>query len=143
MVRKACTSGGQFWEGRDDNLAGQTARPPVNPVEMALPDKQAVINKLLFNPDYVTAFRDIYGIDLNEASATSAGVLAVYDRMTRAIGEFEKTRVFSKFSSRFDYWLAGEYEMSKEESRGMKLFNGKAKCSLCHLSETQIAADGS
>ncbi|MGD8618018.1 MAG: methylamine utilization protein MauG, partial [Gammaproteobacteria bacterium] len=42
-----------------------------------------------------------------------------------------------------DYWLAGEYEMSKEESRGMKLFNGKAKCSLCHLSETQIAADGS
>jgi cytochrome c peroxidase len=135
--------GGQFWDGRDDNLAGQAARPPVNPVEMALPDKQAVINKLLFNPDYVTAFWDIYGIDLNEASATSAGVLAVYDRMTRAIGEFEKTRGFSEFSSRFDYWLAGEYEMSKEETRGMKLFNGKAKCNLCHLTEAQIAADGS
>jgi cytochrome c peroxidase len=135
--------GGQFWDGREDNLAGQAARPPVNPVEMALPDKQAVVNKLLLNADYVTAFWDIYGIDLNEASATHAGVLAVYDRMTRAIGEFEKTRVFSEFSSRFDYWLAGEYEMSKEEARGMKLFNGKAKCNLCHLSEAQIAADGS
>jgi cytochrome c peroxidase len=109
---------------------------------MALPDKEAVINKLLLDPDYIAAFRDVYGIDLDQASATHAGVLAVYDRMTRAIGEFEKTRVFSEFSSRFDYWLAGEYEMTRQEKRGMKLFNGKAKCALCHLSTIALAADG-
>ena len=89
---------------------------------MALPDKEAVISKLLLNPNYVTAFWDVYGIDLNEASATHAGVLAAFDRMARAIGEFEKSRVFSEFSSKFDYWLAGEYEMTKQEEKGMKLF---------------------
>ena len=134
--------GGQFWDGRDNNLAGQSSRPPVNPVEMALPDKEAVINKLLLNPDYITAFLNIYDIDLNEASTTHPGVLAVYDRMIRAIGEFEKTRTFSEFSSKFDYWLAGKYEMTRHEARGMKLFNGKAKCNLCHLSDAQVAADG-
>jgi cytochrome c peroxidase len=134
--------GGQFWDGRDDNLAGQASRPPVNPVEMALPNKEAVINKLLLNSDYIAAFWDVYGIDLNEAVTTHAGVLAAYDRMTRAIGEFEKTVTFSEFSSKFDYWLAGEYEMTKQEEKGMKLFNGKAKCVLCHLSEAQMAADG-
>jgi len=134
--------GGQFWDGRVDALAGQASGPPVNPVEMALPDKEAVISKLLLNPNYVTAFWDVYGIDLNEASATHAGVLAAFDRMARAIGEFEKSRVFSEFSSKFDYWLAGEYEMTKQEEKGMKLFNGKAKCVLCHLSNAEMAADG-
>ncbi len=134
--------GGQFWDGRDNNLAGQASRPPLNPVEMALPDKEAVINKLLLNPDYVTAFWNVYGIDLNEASTTHAGVLAVYDRMAQAIGEFEKTLAFSEFSSRFDYWLAGRYEMTSQEEKGMKLFNGKAKCNLCHLSNAHSAPDG-
>jgi cytochrome c peroxidase len=135
--------GGQFWDGRDASLAGQASRPPLNPAEMALPDEEAVINRLLLNPDYFTAFRNLYGLDLNEASTTHSGVLAAYDRMTRAIGEFEKSREFSEFSSRFDYWLAGKYEMTKQEARGMKLFNGKAKCNLCHLSDAQVAADGS
>jgi len=134
--------GGQFWDGRENHLAGQASGPPINPVEMALPDKESVMNRLLLNPDYMTAFWEVYGIDLNEASTTHAGVLAVYDRMARAIGEFEKTRTFSGFSSKFDYWLAGEYEMTKQEERGMKLFNGKAKCVLCHLSNAEVAADG-
>ena len=134
--------GGQFWDGRDDNLAGQASRPPTNPVEMALPDKEAVINKLLLNAGYVTAFWNLYGIDLNEAGTTHAGVLAAYDRMSQAIGEFEKTLAFSEFSSRFDYWLAGEYEMTRQEEKGMKLFNGKAKCNLCHLSNAGNAPDG-
>ncbi|HYQ73068.1 MAG TPA: cytochrome c peroxidase, partial [Gammaproteobacteria bacterium] len=134
--------GGQFWDGRDNSLADQASRPPINPVEMALPDKEAVVGKLLLNPDYHAAFWDVYGIDLNEASTTHAGVLAVYDRMARAIGEFEKTRAFSEFSSKFDYWLAGMYVMTREEEKGMKLFNGKAKCNLCHLSDAHVAADG-
>jgi cytochrome c peroxidase len=134
--------GGQFWDGRDLNLAGQAARPPLNPVEMALPDKEAVVARLAANPDYPGAFQDVYGIDLNEANATHAGVLAAYDRMTQAIGAFEKTSTFAPFSSKFDYWLVGRYRMTRAERQGMKLFNGKAKCSGCHLSEPQLAADG-
>jgi len=134
--------GGQFWDGRDNSLANQASRPPLNPVEMALPDKAAVINALVLNADYVTEFMDVYGLDLIEASTTHAGVLAAYDRMAQAIGEFEKSLAFSEFSSKFDYWLAGEYQMTRQEEKGMKLFNGKAKCNLCHLSNTQQAADG-
>lgn len=134
--------GGQFWDGRDDNLAGQASRPPTNPVEMALGNKSEVVNKLLLKSEYQNDFFEVYDIDLKAASTTHAGVLATYDRMAQAIGEFEKTQTFSKFSSKFDYWLAGEYEMTKQEERGMKLFNNKAKCNLCHLSDVQMAADG-
>src|SRR6185312_1299981 len=35
--------GGLFWDGRASSLSEQAAAPFVNPREMALPDKQAVI----------------------------------------------------------------------------------------------------
>jgi len=134
--------GGQFWDGRENHLAGQASGPPLNPVEMALPDKAAAIDKLRVDQDYVTAFNDVFNLDLDDASRSPAGVLAAYDRMARAIGEFEKTRRFAEFSSKFDYWLAGEYQMTRQEAKGFKLFTGKAKCNLCHLSDAQVAPDG-
>ena len=38
--------GGQFWDGREMSLAGQAAGPFRNPVEMAMPDKKAVVAAL-------------------------------------------------------------------------------------------------
>ncbi len=158
--------GGQFWNGRANTLAEQAAGPFLNPVEMAMPDKWSVVDRLrtsLF-PDYQRMFMDVFNIDLSaideyegddstsedEGDDSSAedesdfppGVLEAYDRMAKAIGEFEKTELFTKFNSKFDYYLAGSAILTEQEEEGLKLFNEEGKCVLCHLSEPTPAPDG-
>ena len=140
--------GGQFWNGRANTLAEQAAGPPLNPVEMAMPDKWSVVARLQENPAYIAAFSAVYGLDLeaiapyDPTQPTPPGVLEVYDRMAKAIGEFEKTELFTPFDSKFDYFLAGRVTLTKQEEKGLKLFNQQGKCNLCHLSAGTIAPDG-
>jgi cytochrome c peroxidase len=149
--------GGQFWNGRANTLAAQAAGPFLNPVEMTMPDKWSVVDQLRASasPNYQAMFSDVYDVDLSaiapytgdyespvEEAKFPPGILEVYDRMAKAIGEFEKTEQFTKFDSKFDYYLAGEAELTKSEKKGLKLFNGKGKCNLCHLSEPTLAPDG-
>ncbi len=148
--------GGQFWNGRANTLAEQAGGPFLNPVEMAMPDKWAVIDRLKHSAenDYVVMFQEVFGLDLSAIQDYNwsagpvpdnmfpPGVMEAYDRTTIAIGEFEKTPVFTKFDSKFDYFLAGMVALTPEEEKGMKLFNGKAKCHLCHLSAPTLSPDG-
>ena len=133
--------GGQFWNGRASTLKDQAGGPFLNPLEMAMPSKSAVINRLKENPAYRSAFERIYGFNIGSAS-DAASVGAIYDAMTKAIASFEKTRQFNKFNSKFDFYLAGVIELSAQEKAGLDLFNGKAQCALCHISEPGIAPDG-
>jgi len=144
--------GGQFWNGRAATLQEQAAAPFLNTVEMAMPSKWAVVTRLKEDPRYRVLFKNIYEIDLEHiaehenASATQTpppAVFAAYDAMTKAIAAFEKTRAFNRFTSKFDYFLAGQVELSVKEQRGFELFNGKAKCAACHITEPGIAPDGS
>ena len=143
--------GGQFWNGRAGNLQAQAAMPLLNPAEMAMPDKWAVVTRLKENPRYRTLFEKIYGIDLNLIPAKTQiavpsrvppGVFAAYDAATKAIAEFEQSPVFNRFTSKFDYYLAGVTDLTPIEKQGLELFNGKALCSACHISEPGIATDG-
>jgi cytochrome c peroxidase len=142
--------GGQFWDGRAPDLKTQAGMPFLNPVEMAMPSKWAVVSRLKGNPFYRRAFSSLYKIDLDAiperegASATAAapsGVLAVFDAVTRAIAEFEKSRSFNRFTSKFDFYLAGKTELTAQESRGLNLFTGKANCASCHVSNPSVATD--
>jgi cytochrome c peroxidase len=141
--------GGQFWDGREMNLAGQAAGPFRNPVEMAMPDKSAVVLALQADyPRYQDLFKAAYvtkdgPFDLKAVDGTSnQAVLEAYDLMAKAIGEFEKTQLFNKFNSKYDYFLAGQGTLTAEEEKGLKLFEGKAMCALCHISQASIAPNG-
>ena len=147
--------GGQFWDGRENNLTGQAQGPFLNPVEMAMPDKASVLAALASNPhptngganpnwgDYQTGFLVEFGVDLTTVDLTNMVVVdAVYEMLADAIADFEKSYKLNQFNSKFDAWLAGTYIMSKQEEKGMKLFNGKGKCNLCHISTVSIAPDG-
>jgi len=140
--------GGQFWDGRANTLAEQAAGPFLNPVEMAMPNEWSVVSRLREDDAYITGFSEVYKLDLemipvyNPDDKTPPGVLEIYDRMAKAIGEFEKTITFNKFSSKFDYYLAGVVDLSPAEEKGLKLFNNKGKCALCHLSKPTIAPGG-
>ncbi|HYC00625.1 MAG TPA: cytochrome c peroxidase [Candidatus Limnocylindrales bacterium] len=146
--------GGQFWNGRASTLAEQAAAPFLNPAEMAMPSKWAVVTRLAQNNGYVERFEAVYGIDLSTipqqelapAEATApGGVDDAYDRMTRAIAAFEKSRRFARFTSKFDFYLAGMTELTAQEAEGLEVFElgSKGNCSACHPSTPGTASDGS
>jgi cytochrome c peroxidase len=144
--------GGQFWNGRAATLSEQAKGPPLNPLEMAMPSQWAVVNRLKENPYYVEQFRELYGLDLNaiaENDGTASdrlpppGVGEAFERMAGAIAAFEKSRMFSPFSSKFDFVLAGQTTFTELERTGLELFNSeKSQCSACHPSKPLATPDG-
>ena len=128
--------GGQFLDGRESNLAGQAGGPPTNPLEMGMPDKASVVDRLKENSDYVAAFELIYGADIFNDTENA------YEAMSESIGEFEKTAEFSPFDSKYDLSLTGDYEysiISKASIGKTRFFSSDLTCASCH----QLEADSS
>ncbi len=141
--------GGQFWDGRSTTLTEQAKGPFLNPVEMAMPSRAAVLARIAekSNPnrsDYKKLWKAVYGVKLSllDEPDSDVEVDALYEMMADAIAAFEKTRLFSPFTSKFDYVLAGLATFTDAEQRGLDLFNGKAQCNACHVSDTLVAPDG-
>ena len=120
--------GGQFLDGRAPDLAAQAGGPPLNSIEMGMPDKASVVARLQENPDYVTALHAFYGVDIF-AQADDA-----YAAMTQSIATYEQTEEFAPFDSKYDRYLRGDYSMTNEEELGRQLFFSEqsTNCSLCH-----------
>jgi cytochrome c peroxidase len=121
--------GGLFLDGRVDSLEAQAGRPFLNPAEMNQPDEAAVVARLRRAP-YAPLFDVVFGPGaLDDAHAA-------YDRMTRALAAFERTRRFAPFSSRYDAYLAGRGHLTAREMRGLALFEDprKGNCAACHPS---------
>jgi cytochrome c peroxidase len=121
-------TGGQFHDGRENDLAGQAGGPPLNPGEMAMPSKSAVVARLRANPDYVSAFDTLF----------APGVLdqpdAGYAAMTDSIAAYERSPEFAPFDSKYDRFLRGDYTMTPQEELGRVLFFSQqfTNCALCH-----------
>jgi cytochrome c peroxidase len=128
--------GGLFWDGRVNTLAEQAQGPPLNPLEMANPDTQAIAAALR-SADYAELFREVYG---TEALADPE---QAFTHMADAIEAYEKTPEVSPFSSKYDSWLEGFASLSEQEQRGLELFEAedKGNCAACHPS--QPGSDGS
>ncbi|MGQ3675399.1 cytochrome-c peroxidase [Xanthobacter sp. TB0139] len=120
--------GGQFLDGRARDLAEQAGGPPLNPLEMGMPDKASVVERLKENPDYVSAFGKLYG------PATLNNPDAAYTAMTEAIAAFEQTAAFAPFDSKYDRYLRGEEKLTDQEELGRLLFFSRqfTNCNLCH-----------
>lgn len=122
--------GGQFWDGRAAALEDQAGGPPLNPIEMNLPDKATAVARLRENTDYESAFTELYGTnifdDIDEA----------YSAMTQAIAAFERSPDMSPFTSKYDKFIRGDYEYSPVSKAAL----GKARffsqqftnCATCH-----------
>lgn len=120
--------GGQFWDGRANTLADQAAGPPLNPVEMGMPDKASIIARLQENLTYQAQFKTLYGQDIFTTPDTA------YAAMTDAIAAFEATDFFAPFDSKYDRYLRGEYELTSQEELGRTLFFSEqfTNCNQCH-----------
>jgi cytochrome c peroxidase len=109
----------QFWDGRAATLADQAAGPPVNPVEMASPNFDAIVAKLNKDKAFVREFKAVYPEGISQATITDA------------IEHFERTLITP--NSRFDKYLRGDKEaITAEELEGYELFK-KYNCATCHV----------
>jgi len=111
----------QFWDGRAPSLEEQAKGPLINPVEMAMPSHDAVVEKVSGIPEYPPKFAEAFGDDA-----------VTIDRIAMAIASFERTLLVA--NSPFDRFMyAGEKEaLGDAAKRGLELFEGKARCKTCH-----------
>ncbi|WP_241525766.1 cytochrome-c peroxidase [Pseudophaeobacter leonis] len=119
--------GGLFWDGRARDLEEQAAGPPLNPVEMALPNKQVVLQRLQKNEFYIQSFAALFSPDALRDEDQS------FAAMTQAIAAYERSESFAPFDSKYDRYLAGKAELSAEEELGRVLFFSQqfTNCNQC------------
>ncbi len=134
---KGAYVGGMFHDGRATTLKDQAGGPPLNPDEMGMSSKDAVLNRLKQNPDYVVSFKKIYGQKVLKDADTA------YTAITDAIAAFEKTDRFSPFDSKYDRFLRGEMTLSDQEELGRVLFFSQqfTNCNICHQLRTSPGAE--
>ncbi|MHB8808708.1 MAG: cytochrome-c peroxidase [Desulfobulbaceae bacterium] len=117
--------GGMFWDGRatglrlHDPLAEQAQGPPLNPVEMNMPDVRTIIDRIAADPEISPLFSDVYGQD----AFVDADI--AYDNLARAIAAYERSAEVTRFTSRFDTGT-----LTARELRGERLF--MQSCTTCH-----------
>jgi len=132
--------GGQFHDGRAATLKDQAMGPPLDTAEMMMPNKQSVVERIEANPEYVEAFKSLYGETIFD------DINASYEAMGEAIAKFEKTDEFAPFDSKYDRFkqcrAAGDStptcfdkdHWTREEKAGYTLFfsNNNTNCATCH-----------
>ncbi|MDV7141468.1 cytochrome c peroxidase [Tropicimonas sp. TH_r6] len=121
-------TGGQFHDGRETDLAGQAGGPPLNPIEMGMPDKARVVARLRENTDYVAAMQALFGAAIFDDAE------GAYGAMAESIAAYEQTEEFAPFSSKYDRFLRGAATFTDEEELGRVLFFSEqfTNCALCH-----------
>jgi cytochrome c peroxidase len=128
-------TGGFFWDGRAASLEAQAGGPFLNPVEMAMPSKAAVVERLR-QASYAAEFAAIFG------PGAFGDVERAYAAITIALAQYQREdEDFAAFSSKYDAYLAGRAQLTAQEARGLALFEDEAKgnCAACHPSRP---ADG-
>lgn len=122
--------GGQFWDGRADDLADQAGQPMLNPVEMGMPDKAAVVERLRADPGYAQDFAVLFG------PQALGDVDRAFDHAAEALAAYQRTETFMPFDSRYDRFLRGEEELTAQERFGHTVFI-TWNCRLCHQLQKQ------
>ncbi|GAA0700495.1 cytochrome-c peroxidase [Marinobacterium maritimum] len=120
--------GGQFWDGRAATLAEQAGGPPLNPIEMGMPDKASVVERLKENPEYQRQFDALYGAGILDQPEQG------YAAMADSLEAFEQTEFFAPFDSKYDRFLRGEAKLTDQEELGRLLFFSQqfTNCNQCH-----------
>jgi cytochrome c peroxidase len=127
-------TGGFFRDWRASSLATQAQEPFVTSFEMANQNAAEVISRLQSSSATLAAFVAAYGSEVLEAPATALADIGL------AIAAFEtEDPSFHPFTSKYDYWLAGQAQLTAKELQGLALFNnpGKGNCLACHPSYAQ------
>jgi cytochrome c peroxidase len=110
----------QFWDGRAASLEEQAKGPPVNPIEMGMPNLDAVIDRVRHIPGYKPYFEQAFG----------AGDVVTMDNAAKAIAAYERTLITP--GSAYDRYAKGDRKaLTAQQVKGMEAF-AAAGCMSCH-----------
>ena len=130
--------GGNFWDGRatgsflGNPAADQALGPFLNPVEQNNPSMEAVLEQVA-SSRYASLWKKVWGTPIS--MHTEEEIAINYARIGLAIAAYEDSFEVNQFSSKYDAYLEGKANLNKQEALGLELFEGKAGCSGCHVSE--------
>ena len=110
----------QFWDGRSETLESQALGPLLNPNEMGI-NEELLIERLQADPDYQTLFQNAFKCP------------PTLEKVSHALAAFERTLISG--ASPFDRyeWNGEKDALTASAKRGLLLFRGKARCSMCHI----------
>jgi cytochrome c peroxidase len=103
----------------------------LNPLEQALPDAAAVIDGICTSY-YGDLFTQECGATACDTSETG-NVSAAYDCVGLSVAAYEASTEVNPYSSKYDAFLAGMVDFTKEEKKGLNLFKSTGKCAACHI----------
>jgi len=135
--KEALFIGGNFWDGRatgeklGNPAADQAQGPFLNPLEQALATPADVVERVCVSTIYGNLFRQVWGTEVCDPSKVDEA----YDDIALSIAAYEASPEVNAFTSKYDYYLAGIVDLTKEEKKGLDLFKSKGKCANCHILE--------
>jgi cytochrome c peroxidase len=110
----------QFWDGRAPSLEEQAKGPPLNPVEMGMPDGEAIAKRIRAIPRYRQEFAEVFG----------GSQPVTFEHIVQAIACFERTLITP--GSPYARYMEGEKSaLSPAAQRGLKLMVSVG-CTTCH-----------
>ncbi len=119
-VYNAATHIAQFWDGRAGTIEQQATGPILNPIEMAMPNEQAVVAALRSVTAYTDLFQRAFPGEPQPISLKNVG---------EALGAFERGLVTT---SRWDRFIAGDSSaLTAVEKHGLRVFLDVG-CMVCH-----------
>ena len=129
-------AGGRTWDGRAASAHDQARLPLLSPSEMANANAADVVARLRTAP-YANALRATFGDHvLDDTTAAFNAALLALEVFQQAPQEFYP------YDSKYDAYLRGQVALTRQEARGLALFNDPAKgnCASCHPSSIRNGA---
>jgi len=118
-ILNAMFNASQFWDGRADSLDAQAVMPLINADEMGNRSLEEVVERIKRIAEYSGQFEEVFNRPVT------------IEDVGKAIASYERTLVSG--NSAFDRYIAGDRAaLSDSASRGLGLFRGKGRCSICH-----------
>ncbi|MCF7980851.1 MAG: hypothetical protein K9K86_02630 [Pseudomonadales bacterium] len=120
----------QFWDGRAADLEAQAIGPMLNPVEMGMPDGEAILSVVREDNVYQTLIAEVFGVTEQEINL---------EHIAKAIASFERTLIAG--NSPFDryYFEKDQDAISQAAKRGLSVFYNQAACASCHTLDRNFA----
>ncbi|NEW84685.1 MAG: cytochrome-c peroxidase [Mariniphaga sp.] len=110
----------QFWDGRTATLEEQAQGPPLNPIEMGMPDGKSIAVRLKGIIPYPVEFKKAFPGEKDPVT---------FDNFAKAVAAFERTLITR---GRFDRFMDGDKQaLTAQEIEGMRSFINVG-CVKCH-----------
>jgi cytochrome c peroxidase len=123
-----------FWDERSATAEAQASRPMMNPVEMGMPNAQAVVDKLKTLPIYPDLYQKAFGSTVIDSTRTVQAIAQFVRSIVSFRTKYDEGR--AAFSVNQDIEDVDFPNFSAQENLGKSIFFRQGQCDHCHANET-------